>query len=279
MNLIELTLLPGNFNNTLFEGGNAIKGVSRISKEEVINSKSDLIKFIRNTLKITINKIKMIGSAGKKDTSGDIDIAVQCDSKCIEDHIQDLAGNNQYRIMNGIGVFSFAYSINDKLVQIDLMPVNNINFAEWSFQANQEDLEDGLKGAQRNELFFAVAKYMPIKILKSDSNNTPIDTQRYFYDLSKGLMTGVRTRISLNGKIGKSLRTIDKKVISDDPEKIVKLMFGDYVTPKDLSSFDGTLQAIKSSKFKYKDRVDDILKLTIDGIKNKKLKIPKSIKE
>jgi hypothetical protein len=266
-------------NQPLLEGGNAINGVAKISQSEVRTSVPDLLKKIQKVLDLPSDKVKLIGSAGKKlnpsDLSGDLDIAVECDASLVEAHLKEFSDNN--RIMKNIGVFSFAYDIGNKLVQVDLMPVKDIKFAEWSFQANEEDLQQGLKGAQRNELFFAIAKYMAQEILKKDKDGESLEIKRYFYDLAKGLMIGTRTRVNAKGKIGKNFSTIDKKVISSDPEKICKLMFGKGATPKQCSTFNGALKAINSDSFPYLDKREEILKLALKGIKDKNLKVPKSI--
>lgn len=258
-----------------------MKGVSEITQAEVREVAPELIKNIQSILSLSPSKVKLIGSAGKKpqdsDLSGDLDVAVECDPNVIDEHLKELAGNHSSRIMKGIGVFSFAYPVGDKLVQVDLMPVNNINFAEWSYQANPVDLADGLKGAQRNELFFAIAKYMPQTILKKDDKGEPLEVKRYFYDLARGLMVGVRSRVNVKGKVGKNFATIEKKVVSDDPTKVTKLMFGPGVTPKQVSTFEGTLKAIRSPKFLHAEKYEDILKQAHLGIKNKKLKVPTSL--
>ena len=282
MRFKEFIMLP------LLEGGNAIRGVSKITQSEVRSVTPDLLKKIQDELKLPISKIKLIGSAGKKpnddDLSGDLDIAVECDPSLVEEHLKDLAGNNTSRIMKNIGVFSFSYPVGKKLVQVDLMPVENIKLAEWSFQANPQDLTQGLKGAQRNELFFAIAKYMPQEILKKDKDGSPIDVKRYFYDLARGLMVGTRSRVNTsrsatkNGKLSKNFATVEKKVVSSDPQNIVELMFGKGFTAKQTSTFDGTLEVIKSSDFLHKDKLDKILELALKGIKNKKLKVPSSLK-
>jgi hypothetical protein len=272
-------------NQSLMEGGNAIKGVTNITQSEVRASVPDLLKKIQKVLDLPSGKIKLIGSAGKKpnpsDLSGDLDIAVECDPSIVENNLKTF-GNN-IRVMKNIGVFSFAYDIGNKLVQVDLMPVKDIKFAEWSFQANEADIAQGLKGAQRNELFFAIAKHMPQDITQKDKHGETITFNRYFYDLARGLMTGVRTRVNTsrsatkNGKLSKNFSTIDKKVISSDPEKICNLMFGKGATPKHCSTFDGALKSINSDSFPYLDNRKEILKLALKGIKDKNLKVPKSI--
>jgi len=262
----------------LLEGGKALKGASQISQAEVQEITPALIKKIAATLKLPTSKVKLIGSAGKKpnptDLSGDLDIAVECESKLVEDNLKELASLGKFKAMSGINVFSFAHELKTGYVQVDLMPVQNIKFAEWSYQANPIDLKQGLKGAQRNELFFAVAKHMPQEVLKKDDEGKPLEIKRYFYDLGNGLMTGTKSRMTKKGKVGKNFATTDKKVLTNDPVKVTELMFGKGVTPEQASTFDGTLEAIKNSKFPHKQKLEDILELAKTGIKNKGLTTP-----
>jgi hypothetical protein len=265
----------------LLEGGKAIKEVSTITQSEVRETTPALLKKIQTTLGLPNGKVKLIGSGGKKpddsDTSSDLDVAVECEASDVEKKLEELAEGHAHRVMKGINVYSFAYEVGNKLVQVDMIPVSNINFAEWSYQANTADLAQGLKGAHRNEIFFAIAKYMPKKVTKRDDDGEPVEYDRYFYDLSKGIMLGKKSRISKSGKVGKNFSTQDKKVISDDPEKITKLFFGKHVTAKQVSTFDGALNAIKSPEFLHKEKFEDIIKQTADGIKNKGLKVPDSL--
>jgi len=265
----------------LLEGGMAIKGVSKISQSEVKQTVPGLIKLVANVLKLTENKVALIGSAGKKpepsDLSGDLDLATECEASLVEDHLKELADGNLHKAMTGINVYSFGYPTGNKLVQVDLIPVQNLKFAEWSYQANEQDLKQGLKGAQRNELFFAIAKHMPIKVLLKDKSGEPVEVERYFYDLSQGLMTGVRSRQGKKDKLSKNFSTREKSVLTNDPVKVVKLMFGKDFSPAQVSTFGGTLEAIKSKDFLYHDQAEDILKLAKTGIKNKGLKVPVSI--
>jgi len=265
----------------LYEGGNALKNVSKITQTEVRDTTPDLLKKIQKALGLKSGQVKLIGSGGKKpnddDLSSDLDVAVETTPENVQEHLSELASGGISRVMKGINVYSFAHDLGNKLVQVDLIPVNNINFAEWSYQANEKDLADGLKGAHRNELFFAIAKYMPQKITKKDAAGEPLTLHRNFYDLSRGLMTGVKTRVKENGKVVKNFTTKDKKVVTDDPVKVVKLMFGDHVTPEQASTFEGTLEAIRSPEFINRDKVIDIVKQASEGIKNKGLKVPSSL--
>jgi hypothetical protein len=262
----------------LLEGGAALK-TSPVSQTDARKALPQIIKQVSSVLGISAVKIKQLGSAGKKpkdeDVSGDIDLAVQAEAAAVEKVLKDLAYDGKtFKIMKGINVYSFAYDLGGKTVQVDLMPVSNVRYAEWASQANELDLKDGLKGSHRNELYFAIAKYIDPQILKRDADGSPIVLKRYFYDLQKGLMLGTQSREGKK-KNGKNFKTVDKKVLTDDPVKVAQFLFGDHVTPDQVSTFKGTLAAITSPKFPHKAARDEIIAMSKLGMKNKGLIVPK----
>ena len=266
-------------NTVLLEGGAALKQTSPITQAEARKVLPDIIKQVSAALKLSKTNVRQLGSAGKKpnddDKSGDIDLAVKAEVSAVEKALPDLACDGKtYRIMKGINVYSFAYDLGEKTVQVDLMPVSNVRYAEWASQANELDLKDGLKGSHRNELYFAVAKYIDPQIIKRDADGSPLIVKRYFYDLQKGLMLGTQTREGKK-KSGKNFKTVEKKVLTDDPIKVTQFLFGDHVTPDQVATFKGTLAAIESPKFSHKAARKEILAMAKQGMKNKGLFVPK----
>ena len=262
----------------LLEGGAALK-TSPISQTAARKALPEIIKQVSSALGISAVKIKQLGSAGKKpkddDKSGDIDLAVQAEAADVEKALKGLSYDGKtYKVMKGINVFSFAYDLGGQTVQVDLMPVANVRYAEWASQANEVDLKDGLKGSHRNELFFAVAKFIDPQIIKKDADGSPIVLKRYFYDLQKGLMLGTQTREGKK-KNGKNFKTVDKKVLTDDPAKVAQFLFGDSVTPDQVATFRGALAAIESPKFPHKADRKEIIAMAKQGMKNKGLSVPK----
>ena len=265
------------FESTLLEGGAALK-TSPITQSEARKLIPVLIDQISGALGTTKLNVRSIGSAGKKpkatDESGDVDFAVNAESDDVEKALSGLAYDGKtFRVMKGINVYSFAYDLGDKKVQIDLMPVSNVRYAEWASQANEADLKDGLKGSHRNELFFAIAKHIDPQVIKHDTDKSPLIIKRYFYDLQKGLMLGTQSREGKK-KSSKGFKTVEKKVLTDDPIKVTQFLFGDSFTPDDVSSFKGTLAAIESPKFAHKAARKKIIDMAKLGMKNKGLKVP-----
>lgn len=261
----------------LLEGGAAIKGSSKVTQVEARHLIPTLVDKISKVTGVDREKIKAVGSAGKKasdnDLSGDIDLAIECNPDVLIKAIPELAHNGEdYKAMSNINVYSFGAKIIDKIVQVDLVPVHNIDFAVWSFISEPDDLNKGFKGAQRNEVMFAVAKYVDLK--KKFEGDKLEEMDRHFFDLSKGLMRGTQTCRKPNGKLGKNFSTIDKYVVSNDPTDVAKMMFGPDADHNQLKTFDQCWEAIHRDTFPWKKHIEDIEKMIRDGIKKKNLKMP-----
>jgi hypothetical protein len=263
----------------LLEGGSAIKGAEKITQVEARHAIPDLLDKIAKVLDVDRKLVKATGSAGRKpaddDLSGDIDVIVEVRPGKVELALPKLAYDKEtFRVMRGINVFSFAAKVADKLVQVDIMPVEDINYAEWSYSANERDLKQGLKGAHRNEVLFAIAHLGNRNVLSKDKNGEPLEVERYFYDLSKGLMSGKQSRVGKKGKITKNWETTDKHLLTRNPDKVAELMFGKGVNAKRISTFNGALNAVNSEKFRFPDERKSILDRVKSGLDKKGLKIP-----
>ena len=261
----------------LLEGGAAIKGSSRVTQVEARHLIPDLIEKIAKVTGVDKEKIRPVGSAGKKphdnDTSGDIDISVEADAETLKKALPELAFDREtFKAMSAINVYSFGTKVHDKVVQVDMVPVNSVDFAEWSYISDPEDLAQGLKGAHRNELIFAIVKHAENHKVEEDGEVVAMD--RYYFDLSKGLMRGHQTRKKPNGKLSKNFTTVNKQLETDDPKRIAKILFGKKAKPEKLVTFQQVWDAMHSETFPYKDQLEDIIEMAKKGIQNKKLKVP-----
>lgn len=266
------------FRDFLLEGGAAIKGVEKITQEEVRSTLPNLIKKISSILGLKKSQIKVVGSAGKKEDgllSGDIDIAVEIDRDELEGKLARLAWDEKSaRAMRGINIFSFAHQLDDpdgnpgKLVQIDLIPTKDVDYTAWSMQSNPADLEKGLKGSHRNELMFAVAKYAGMK--EQDDN-----IERYFYDLSRGLYKGVQSK----NKKGTGYNTVSKEFMTNDIGSVVKTLYGQRASAESCATFHGCLDHINSEDFPHGAVRDKILAMASKGMTGKGLKVPPELQK
>lgn len=262
----------------LLEGGAAIKTASRVTQVEARHLIPDLIQKISKETGVPPEQIKPVGSAGRKpkdsDTSGDIDFAIETDAATLKAALPRLAHNGEdWKAMSSINVYAFGTKINGKIVQVDLVPVANAEYAQWSYIADESDLAQGFKGAVRNELMFAVTKYADLKKIKGDSGE--VETlERHYFDLSKGLMRGKQTRRNAKGKLTKNWTTVEKDVVTDVPDDVAKVLFGPKARAEKLRTFDQVWKAIHSDDFPWAEHLEDIIKMTKEGIRKKGLKMP-----
>jgi len=267
----------------LLEGGAALKGVSKLTQIEARHGIPDIIKKVSETTGVSPKKIVPIGSAGKKprddDLSGDVDLAIETTPDVVSRAISELAHEGSYRSMPGINVYSFAHALHDqRIAQVDLIPVNNLTYAQWSYNAHPKDLKADLKGAHRNEVMFAVTKHTHRNVLKRDKETKePLEIERYYLDLSKGLMTGVQTRINEKGKKVKNFYTRDKRLLTDDPDRIAEILFGKGTTAEKVGNFEGAMKALKGPNFPHPEKRDEIIKMIKKGIQGKGLRVPHEV--
>lgn len=265
----------------LLEGGKAIKTSTPLKQSDVPALSKEAIKRVSAALGLKPNDIRLVGSAGKKpksdDLSSDIDLVVKATPDDVRSKLQDLSFDGKtHRELKGLNVYSFGLGDAEKHHQVDLIPVANPNFAAWAYQANKEDLERGLKGSHRNELFFAATHYLPTETLESDEAGEPISRKRFYYDLGRGLLRGTTDRKGKK-KLKKSWSVgRDKELVTDDPDQVCKHLFG--ANANRCSTFQGTLDAVLGPEFPGAEKRREVLEKTIEGMKKKGLVVPESLK-
>ena len=300
------TLQPGKViedQHTLKEGGNAVEGVGPINQENVEATMSRIYGELLPALGLDKSDTASLGSTGKKgpgQQSGDIDLAVSIQSlvknngletpeevyNFIETTLQKFT--DRTRIMGGLGIVTCAWPIENtdgqqegEFVQLDIMTVDSVDWARWAFYAPSFD-QSPYKGLYRNEIMYAVARYMDYEVLKremdKDGQEVDAEWKRYFFDLGKGLMRGTQSRMGKRGLV-KNAKTIDKAVHSTDPKEVVKMLFGPDADPQALLTWEDAFQAIMADDFVYAKDRQNILQMTKQGILNKGYPIPPELDE
>lgn len=280
----------------LSEGGNAVAGVVGIYQENSIATVNDIMKKYAPYLKISKDDMAILGSTGKKAPnaiSGDIDIAVSAPALLknnnlnsfsdIMDHIIDATKKlgHPYRDLRNLGIISVGYPIvnvdgrqPNMMVQLDFMVVESVKFASWSY-FSPSHLQSQLKGLYRNELNIAVAKYSGFNVSKVHDDMKPIEWDRMWFDLKSGLHKGSQTLLSPKpGKVVKTPTVVSKEHLSDDPDTIVKMLYGDKYTANDILTFEQAFKAVMSNNFPHKKYRKEILQMTATGIKDKGYPVP-----
>lgn len=235
--------------------------------------KSDIAPTITHFSKLTgipARHLHKIGSTGKMDTSGDIDLAVDINEYPIDTIHARLVrklGDDACTPNKGTGVYSYAVPIkgdkNKGLVQIDLMFTPNTEWAKFSYHS--EGTGSKYKGAIRTILLSAVAA----AINKQGTDHFEYDEDGSMtvrvgrsLDLNQGLRRIFQFRPPRkDGKgLTKTLKSISVdefkaqfpnvkvnggQLIIDDPTKVLKVMFGGQTSPDDVRTAEQVLQLIK----------------------------------
>lgn len=285
------------FKQHLLEGGNAIDGVSRINQLNFDETVKKIHSTILSKLGISDDFV-ILGSGGKKDpkkngeedgSSGDIDIAIYLPELNREEIINQIISlctemGIKSRNLAGLGIASMSYPIENidekqsgQFVQVDIVPVDSLKFAEWAYYSPAYD-ESPYKGLYRNEALFFIARYAKYNVTK-EIDGTPTEWERVFFDLSKGLMSGTQTNIGKKGKIIKTVTTIEKKIVSDDPDEIVSQLLGDGIKAEDVKTWEQVWDAMNSESFPFSDKKDNIFKGIANGLKKKEVEIPEVLKQ
>lgn len=282
----------------LHEGGNALAeyGVQRIKKDDIEST----IAHVASVTGIPKEDLIPLGTVGKTTTSGDIDLAVDM-NRFNPEHIDKVLQSQQiggeYKKSNRVG--SYAIPIkgdpNNGYVQVDLMFTTNPKWAEFSYYSAGEGSR--FKGAVRTSLLAAVAsvlnepgkdhvQYLPHGELAVRVGRT--------LDLPSGLKRVYQYRpkkVAGDGYV-KSMKSVEAddfkrmypdvqlkggSMLIDDPEKVVKALFGRGVSTKDVESAEQIMHLI-AKKFNHADqtRIFRIAAKRLSGQKGK-IRMPEEL--
>lgn len=282
-------------------GGYAMKdaGVSRIKKVDIPAT----IKYVSTLSGIPIKDLHKVGSVGKVSDSGDIDLAVDS-TKYNPTEIH----NKMILALDGVGTYNSANKIasyaipirgkegNNK-VQVDFMFTPNVEWAKFSYHSEGENSK--YKGAIRAILLAAVAttKHEPgIDHFEYDKDGELLVRVGRSFDLSQGLSRIFQHRPKRKDGTGylSTLKSVSKddfkvlfpdlslsndKLLIDDPNKVVKVLFGGNTTPNDVRTAEQIIHLIKK-KFDD-DKQNKIFKAAARRAKGivSKMKLPPEILE
>jgi hypothetical protein len=286
----------------LNEGGNAIKTSTRINQLNVKPTLSAIYKELLPKLNIKKTDTTLLGSTGKKNpekngtpegSSGDIDLGISMKALMKANNLRDKAEVFEFlanigkdykgtKSFPGLDVVSVGYPIvnddgmqEDKHVQLDLMPVDDLKYASWSYYSPAFN-ESKYKALYPKEIYYACARYCDTQVTEKgemDGKEVAATWDRYFFDLAKGLMKGTQT-IKGKKKLTKGTKTIDKKVVSTDPQDVVDKFFGSSFKPNEVQTWEQLWDVINSSDFILKDKLPEILAMVKKGIERKNYPVP-----
>ena len=261
------------FENYITEGGHAVNGTPMTQPQARAVYKDVSEKFLPKLgLSADGADFCALGSFGKKadeQTSGDIDIAVSVDVIAtknnvsveeVEQFIVDTCESEKlvYTYGKGIHVISISWPIPDteNYGQVDIMPTTSMDFSKWMYYApDLRVAESKYKGLYRNQLIMAILKFADQKVLSKTEQNEVIEYERYALRLNSGL---ARTRRSFMGKKGGLIKTEHalkefEKQVTNVPDEIVSIAFGDGVTAKHVMTFEQAYELFMAPSFPWKD--------------------------
>lgn len=189
---------------------------------------------IHDVLMTGAEEVIPVGSMEFDRIHGDIDLAVK--------HPGGRAGVTQafkgrFQLKeSGNDLVSVRYPLERlRWVQLDLM-VGNPSFLRWS-RAGSSNPE--FTGADRAVLLNA--------ILRREAIPDAVVRTRYALDFGSGLYVIQQTRKGAKGNLLKEWKTYERKLLSDDPQKIVAQVFGSNASVKNTQSLEGLVATFKES--------------------------------
>lgn len=266
----------------LSEGG-SMPGVGPIHIDEIEPTLDALEKILKIDLKNNV-----LGSVGKKQFSGDIDVAIQLAPEEIEGfvdklkkvpEIMDLAKSSV--IMTKVKIVNFDQSKQTLkprtgYVQVDFMPGD----PGWmkTYYHSPSETESKYKGVFRNIMIATIAAVLDRK----DSEETiddgrSVESERWMWSPADGLVRIKRTPVP--NKAGTGFTKKNKNEIIGDPIKdaagIAKALKLD--SAKDLNSYESLKNAIEQNY--PQDMVDNILDAFAKNGQVKDIGLPDDLKD
>jgi len=266
----------------LNEGG-SMPGVGPIHIDEIEPTLDALEKVLKIDLKDNV-----LGSVGKKEFSGDIDIAVQVAPEEIPDLVKKLEATPEVLdlakssvIMTKVKIVNFDQSKQTLkprtgFVQVDFMPGD----PGWmkTYYHSPSETESKYKGVFRNIMIATIAAVLDRK----DSEETiadgrPVESERWMWSPADGLVRIKRTPVP--NKAGTGFTKKNKNEIIGSPIKdasaIAKALKLDGA--KDLNSYESLKAAIEQN---YPDDiVDNILTGFVKNGQVKDIGVPDDLKD
>jgi hypothetical protein len=252
------------------QGGYALKsvGVQRISRCDI----SATIQYVSLLSGIPLVDMIPLGSTGKTHTSGDIDVAIDInkyDRIEVHNNMERLLGSDKCKYNPGTKVGSYAIPIKGNpelgLVQVDLMFVPNVKWAEFTYYSPGD--QSSYKGAIRRMLLQSVASTIDeegtdIFVYDPVTNDLMVRIGRTM-DMNLGLKRIFQMR-PMKKRGGGYLSTIKTVPVTDirsaypslifndidrtiyDPVQALRIMFGMDIAPSSVETAEQIISLIQT---------------------------------
>lgn len=232
-------------------------------------------------------QIFLLGSTGKKESSGDLDlgfdltfnkndISIESAIGQLYDYIKSISQSevkiNEFThdmIHFGFPQYDKHGNLVGKTVQVDILFTVTPEFCKF-YMYSPSEKESSFKGAHRNDLLRAIAKVISFQPIKIDNNGNLL-TWIQFDLCSNGMFNCVKTIVDENdnhlkwGNTDEDLEIgyaadLSKKLISADPNEVIKYLIGNKYKISDIDTFEKLLNIIEhDNDFKFSFIKDKIL--------------------
>jgi hypothetical protein len=233
----------------LNEGGHAFSDVKPVTLEDF----EEVWPQLRSDVEaMGATDVEHVGSTGKKPVMGDIDLAIKFDGN-FDDlfHAAKTYFGDKNVMKVGGSVVSIRYGIDDEPFQVDLM-MGNPTYLRWSrfgtsTTQGHPDYSP-VKGVVRNVLLNAINR--ETASMTFPGKQSELERVRYSIDFDRGLFKVIQTKRGKDPdeKPLKNWKTVNRTFVSDDPDVIVGMMFGDNVVADDVRTFEGLVAALRGSR-------------------------------
>ena len=232
-------------------------------------------------------QIFLLGSTGKKESSGDLDlgfdltfnkndISIESAIGQLYDYVKSISQSevkiNEFThdmIHFGFPQYDKHGNLIGKTVQVDILFTVTPEFCKF-YMYSPSEKESSFKGAHRNDLLRAIAKVISFQPIKIDNNGNLL-TWIQFDLCSNGMFNCVKTIVDENdnhlkwGDTDEDLEIgyavdLSKKLISADPNEVIKYLIGNKYKINDIDTFEKLLNIIEhDNDFKFSFIKDKIL--------------------
>ena len=244
----------GEVRPVILEGGNAFPDVGTIHISEI----EPTLRWMEKEFGLSNLEDRVLGSVGKVEYSGDIDIALDTKkvdpkefsamlrTKLGDQSVTGVAGNITIRV----SIVNYDKKKDGRqprtgFVQVDFLPGD----PAWmkTFFHSPGDASK-FKGIHRNMALTAVANLLGSKSTKElDDFDRPVSTVRWSWGLKNGLIK-VKKTSRKNKHTGKTVKKQDTEILGKpvtDPKKIAHVLFNGKAGPEALNSMETILAAVK----------------------------------
>lgn len=198
-------------------------------------------------LRVGLQEIELIGTAGKKPVMGDIDVAVGrvVGGTPIRTRLEEAFGTDNVKTAGSVVCLRYHYL--DRTFQVDIME-GNPKYLSWSRFGSSQDPNhpdfSHVKSVARNILLNIIARFASEKKWPMDC---PISRARMTIDWDRGLYEVSQTKQGKNGKVLKDWRTTVRFFVSGDPDEVVRRLFGRFASAQATRTFEGVVETLHQS--------------------------------